>query len=138
VEACKKNLKNICNQKIYKVLLRADTPEDALLGVKAVNALNLHGYIAVRSWDLSLEIVKRENAKGAALKRLAAANGSRITVAVGDYENDIDMLEASDIGYAVENACDSLKAVANRTTSHAKCGALADVICEIERELCSE
>jgi hydroxymethylpyrimidine pyrophosphatase-like HAD family hydrolase len=129
----KDQLHKLSKQKIYKVLLRTDNAESALQRIKAVNSLNLNGYIAVRSWDKSLEILKRENAKGAAIKKIAEALNSKLIVAVGDYENDIDMLEAADIGYAVENACDSLKKVADRFTTHAKFGALADVIYDIEK-----
>lgn len=135
IDECREHLKELCSKNIYKVLLKADSAEDALFGMHAVNELNLHDYIAVRSWNISLEILKKENAKGAALKRIAAAIGAKLIVAVGDYENDIDMLSAADIGYAVENACDTLKSVADRTTSHAKDGALADVIADIEQTL---
>lgn len=38
----------------------------------------------------------------------------KTTVAVGDFENDIEMIAAADLGYAVENAIDEVKAVANR------------------------
>ena len=48
----------IRKKNIYKVLLRADTPENAEIGVKAANEIDLRDYIAVRSWNRSLEILK--------------------------------------------------------------------------------
>ena len=59
-----------------------------------------------------------------------------MTVGVGDYENDITMLEMADIGYAVKNASDDAKAAADRVTAvdndH---GAIAFVIDDIRKEL---
>ena len=47
------------------------------------------------------------------------------------------MIEDADIGYAVENACDALKAVADRITVNVRDSAIAAVIEDIEREFCS-
>lgn len=126
------------NQNIYKALLRSDSVEHAEVGVKIANSLDLGDYIAVRSWNISLEILKKSNAKGAAIKRLASKLGSRLTVGVGDYENDIEMIKDADIGYAVANACDELKAVADRITVHAADSAIAKVIEDIEREFAND
>ena len=123
------------DKKIYKVLLRADTTELNNIGKDYIDKMPLYDYIAVRSWDLSLEILKRENAKGAALRRLAKKLGARLTVAVGDYENDIDMIMAADVGYAVENATEALKQVADRFTCSVENSAIASVIYDVERDL---
>ena len=50
---------------------------------------------------------------------------------VGDFENDISMIKEADIGYAVGNAADELKAVADRITVNAADGAIAKIIYEI-------
>ena len=120
---------------IYKVLLRTDTAENAEIGVKAANEFDLRDYIAVRSWDKSLEILKRENAKGKAVRRVAQKIGARLVVAVGDYENDIEMLKAADLSYAVDNAIDSVKKFADRVTAHAKDSAIAKIIYELEQNI---
>lgn len=120
---------------VYKVLLRADTPEYNNIGKRYIDEMHLREYIAVRSWDLSLEILKRENSKGEALGRLAKQIGAEFTVAVGDYDNDIEMLKIADVGYAVENATDALKAVANRFTCSVENSAIASIIYEIEKEI---
>ena len=135
VEDYKNSKYDLMKKNIYKILLRSDSPENSLIGVSKINEFDLKDYIAVRSWDISLEIMKRENAKGAAIRRVADKLGSRLVVAVGDYENDIEMIKAADVGYAVENACDALKAVADRITCHANNSAIAKVIEEIERQI---
>ncbi len=122
-------------KRLYKVLLRSDTPEHALAGVRAANSLDLRDYIAVRSWEISLEILKRDNAKGAAIRRVADKIGAKLLVGVGDYENDITLLEAADIGYAVEGSIPELLPYADRITVSASEGAIAKVIYDIEREL---
>ena len=134
IDEYRKNLLEIKKKNVYKIILRAKTPEDARLGVIEANKMDLGDYIAVRSWEISLELIKRENSKGVALRRVADKIGAQLVVSVGDYENDIEMLKASDIGYAVGNAIDTLKAVADRVTVSADKSAIAHIISDLERE----
>ncbi|MBQ9778156.1 MAG: HAD hydrolase family protein, partial [Clostridia bacterium] len=46
--------------------------------------------------------------------------------------NDIEMLRAADIGYAVKNACEALRAVADRTAPACGKGAIAAIVAELE------
>ena len=57
--------------------------------------------------------------------------GAHTLICVGDFENDIDMVRDADIGYAVENAVDELKAVADRITVNVNDGAIAKIIEDI-------
>ena len=50
--------------------------------------------------------------KASAVLRLKEYLGCDRVVAFGDAENDISMFEIADECYAVENACDELKAIA--------------------------
>ena len=65
-----------------------------------------------------MEFVDREVSKGNALKTLCGIIGVDIskTVAFGDSENDIALLEAAGLGVAVENADERVKAVAGYVT----------------------
>lgn len=125
------------NKNIYKVLLKTDTPANGELGSKLANELDLRDYIAVRSWEVSLEIMKKENAKGIAMKRIAEVTGARLTVGVGNYENDIELLKETDISYAVADAPDNVKAYAKRIAHNSLDSALAHIIYEIEKEFCN-
>ena len=53
------------------------------------------------------------------------------TIAVGDYNNDIAMVKAAGVGYAVANAVDELKAVADKITVSNNEHAIARIIKEI-------
>ena len=120
----------------YKTLIVTDTDEHGVilrdLAREKVRGTN---YEAARSWPVGLEFINRAGNKGNAVKWLKERTGSSLLVAVGDYENDIPMLKAADIGYAVANATDEVKAAAHRVTRATNAeGAIAEIIRDLERE----
>lgn len=92
-------------------------------------------YAIARSHEEGVEIICRGDEKGDAVERLRAYCGARLVVGVGNYENDISMLRAADVGFAVANSCAEVLAAADRVTVSAREHAIAAVIDEIEREL---
>lgn len=72
-----------------------------------------------RTWDHYLEFLNPLANKGTGLKMLAQAHGLDLsqTIAFGDAENDIPMLEAAGMGIAMGNALDKVKAVASKVSS---------------------
>ena len=131
----RKNRETIENTPCYKALLVTDDGEHGvLLRDTARRILAGTDFEAARSWPIGLEFIKRESNKGGAVRFLKEKTGANLLVTVGDYENDIPMLKEADIGYAVANATDEVKAVANRVTK-ATCaeGAVAEIIGEIEK-----
>lgn len=91
-----------------------------------------------QSWPAGLEMNTLSGGKGNAVKKLREMLGGRevihTVVCVGDYENDISMIEYADIGYAVENAIDSVKAAADRITVSNREHAIARIIAELDKE----
>ncbi len=85
-----------------------------------------------RSWKYGIEVNDINDSKGRAARWLKNELGCHTLVCVGDYDNDIDMVAAADIGYAVGDATDSLKAVADRVTVDAKDHAIAEIISELQ------
>lgn len=80
--------------------------------------------------------------KGQALDRLrrllineGRADASLRVFAVGDFENDLDMLHHADVACCPENAIDSVKAISKVHLCHCDDGAIADLIDRIERHL---
>ena len=129
------NLSEIKQRKYYKAAFYSKTNEGGDRGAKHANSIDLGAYSAQRSYRPCLEIMLTENTKGEAIKKLANHLGVKFTVAVGDYENDIPMLIDADVGYAVENAADSVKAIADRITVSCENSALAKIIQDIEFDI---
>ena len=94
-------------------------------------------YLVMRSWINGIEVQNIGSGKGDALDRLRVLLGDRVktVVAVGDFENDIDMIRRADIGYAVGNALPCVKAAADRVTVNCTEHAIAKIIEDLEREL---
>lgn len=69
---------------------------------------------AFRTADWYLEFVKAGISKGTALEDLRAQDsGIKKILAIGDYNNDLEMISLADIGGAPSNAIDEVKAAAD-------------------------
>jgi hydroxymethylpyrimidine pyrophosphatase-like HAD family hydrolase len=58
-------------------------------------------YYVSRSWKTGIEIQSSDSTKGVSARQIKAFTGADLLVCAGDYENDVTMIEAADIGYAV-------------------------------------
>ena len=86
-----------------------------------------------QSWGQGVELNLAEGGKGNAVNKLRELlGGIHTVVCVGDYGNDIPMIECADIGYAVGNAIDAVKAAADRITVPYNENAIAKIISELE------
>lgn len=88
----------------------------------------------VRSEKTLYEIMPKGTNKGCALPLLAEHLGipaSRV-IALGDYNNDVEMLRTAGVGIAVANAVPEAKAAADRVTVSNDEHAIARVIEELE------
>ena len=77
-----------------------------------------HNFAFIRSEKTLFEMLPKGINKGMALVKIAELLGidRKNTIAVGDYNNDIAMVEAAGVGFAVANAVDEVKAVADHVT----------------------
>ena len=73
-------------------------------------------FVVASSEPTNIEIYHKNAGKGNALLRLAEMLGipQENTIAVGDSKNDLDMLGKAGLSLAMANACDELKAVADK------------------------
>lgn len=80
-----------------------------------------------------LELIKKGISKGAALERLKNSNqySDKTIIAVGDYDNDVEMISSADVGIAVSNARECVKDVADIVTVSNDENALHDIIYNI-------
>ncbi|MBO4368115.1 MAG: HAD family phosphatase, partial [Clostridia bacterium] len=83
-----------------------------------------------RSWPMGIELHQKGSDKGACLDFIRKwMNDPELKiVGVGDYENDISLIRESDIGYAVGNADQAVKDVADRVTVRNTENAIAAII----------
>ena len=119
---------------IAKIFFGVETEEE----MEAIScALRSHPladrFKLVRSERYLFEILPGGINKGVGLKKLAECLGIDMskTVAVGDYNNDIEFVRDAGVGYAVANACSELKAVADRITVSNDEHAIAKIIEDI-------
>ena len=82
---------------------------------EAINKLPLlkNSYVS-KSWTVGVEVTAANATKGHAFAPIKAYLGNiRTTVGVGNYYNDIPLLQYADIGIAVDNAPEAVKAAAD-------------------------
>ena len=91
-----------------------------------------HGRL-VRTRQDYLEIITVAASKGAALGPLAAHVGVALdrVVAVGDQENDIEMLRAAGLGVAMPHAPEAVRQAADRVAPPAAEGGLLRLLGEL-------
>ncbi len=87
-----------------------------------------------RSYSMGVEVHKKGSGKGVCMDWIKEHSGLNIkeTIAVGDYDNDADMIRRATYGYAVQNAIDEVKAVAKYVTVSSEESAIAHIISDIE------
>ncbi len=92
-------------------------------------------YSYIRSEYELYEILPKGVSKGDVMLRLADRLGIERshTIAVGDYNNDVSMIRAAGVGYAVANAVEEAKAVADRVTVSNDESAIAAIIRDLDR-----
>ncbi|ROR30528.1 hypothetical protein EDD66_102180 [Mobilisporobacter senegalensis] len=85
--------------------------------------------------DIYLEILPLGVSKGSMLKNLKKTIGDDYKIyAVGDYNNDIEMIQLADVGIATENALSCLKDMADHISASNDEDAIADIIYRIMNE----
>lgn len=109
--------------------------EEAIRVLDFIRRTAPENFVVTRSWLCGIELNQIGDSKGVAVLKVKEMTGARHLVCVGDYDNDIEMIRSADVGYAVGNAVDGLKAVADRVTVSAADHAIAAIIAEIGDEI---
>ncbi len=125
-----KRLGELLSLPVHKILIHAKSAiaDDT---VEAMRELFGERFEIVRSWESGVEICDALSNKGTAAKKMAALVGAERLICVGDYENDISMIRAADVSYAVGNALPALKKLAMHTTATASDAAIAAIIAQL-------
>lgn len=116
------------------------TDPDECVRVQHLMQQKFPQYKFERSWATGMELLPMEGGKGPAVKRMQAmleAEGKHVhtIIGVGDYENDVSMLQVADIGYAVSNATELCLQAADRITVSNNENAIAVIVAELEKSI---
>ena len=123
-------LAELMSDEVYKVMFHSRFPIGDAERDEMQSFMGDDYYVS-RSWKTGIEVQSSDSTKGASARQIKAISGADLLVCAGDYENDVTMVEAADIGYAVENAIDGVKKVADRHTVRVEEGAIAAIIDEL-------
>ena len=121
---------------VAKIIFGSEKDEEILAIEKILRAHHMASHFDfVRSERTLFEVLPKGVNKGAAILKLAEHLGidARNTVAIGDYNNDVPMLEAAGLGVAVSNACKEALDAADVVTVSNDEHAIARVIYDLER-----
>ncbi|WP_024834218.1 Cof-type HAD-IIB family hydrolase [Ruminiclostridium josui] len=126
-------LEEVMKMDWIKVLLY-DSPETLQKAQIKLKDFNLLDKVdSVFSQVFYLELIKKGISKGSALEILKNSHqyGDKIIIAVGDYDNDIEMIRLADVGIAVGNARECVKDAADIVTVSNDENALQEIIYNI-------
>lgn len=129
-EEKKRVIEAALQENIYKIVGYTDYKGDAVI-VPGVEDICCGRYSVTSNGHAIYELTALGINKGYSARRVKEIVGAHTMICVGDYVGDIPMLREADISYAVGNAVNQLKEVADRVTVHAKDGAIAKIIEEL-------
>lgn len=111
----------------FKVLFAVE-PEDATLFYEYLQ--QYQNIKLIHSSQYYYEMLPQGSSKGQALRELIALMGfkDKFICAMGDYYNDLELLQYADCGIAVENAPDDVKSQADIVTVSNQNHALSEVV----------
>ncbi|MCX7772137.1 MAG: Cof-type HAD-IIB family hydrolase [Clostridia bacterium] len=120
----------------YKVLL-VDENDKLQVIKRELDVLDRKDINIMFSERQLLDLMAQGVSKGSTLAKLMQKHQKdwRLVAAVGDNDNDRDMVEAAHVGIAVENATASVKSVANHMISHHKRPCIPEVLRVLEQYL---
>lgn len=101
-------------------VLFAMEPEQIPALIRYIDAQGFTGVDFIRSESRFYEMLPRGVSKGSALTAYRSLPGMEgfTFIAVGDFDNDIEMLRAADLAVCPQNAAESAKACADIVLSH--------------------
>lgn len=129
------DIEDIVNKPWIKILFGGNE-SDLKLIEKSMAQLKISDKISsVYTSEIYLEIVPMGTSKGSMLKELRETVGDDYKIyAVGDYNNDIEMIQLADVGIATKNGLTCLKEVADYISTSNDENAIADIIYHIMGE----
>lgn len=119
---------------IDKLMIMDDVREGAIAILEDMCKELPDEYGFTRYTNKSVEVVNKESTKASALRQLTAYLGIYMdeVLAIGDHQNDIEMISEAGIGAVVGNGTDGAKLVADYVAS----GRCIEGVCEVMEKFC--
>ncbi len=118
---------DLMSKNLFKLLFIADANEIRDIHAKTIEKFGEY-FTFTLSAAINFEVLPLGSSKKSQFPYLKACYKNPHIWAIGDYDNDIEMLLGADVSVCPENATDTVKAVAVHKVCHCKDGALADMI----------
>ena len=116
---------------IYKLLFFAEREKlDKIDGY--VREKYSKDFWCTRSWETLFEVLDKTATKGNAVERIRRKYPGRKIIAMGDYENDKEMMLAADFAVCPENAQEEIKKICDRILCDNDRGTAAELINKLE------
>ncbi len=126
---------DVVGDKWRKANLRFSSDEEAIRARDYVNEKYGDRYTCFRSGPSFNEVVSLDSGKGKRIAALRSFSDNPLKVfCIGNYENDMEMLEMGDVAFCPDNAIDEVKSICKHVVCHHKDGAIADMINIIEKQ----
>lgn len=120
----------------YKLSVRTNKPCEAEIIIDDLKNLFGSQYDLCRSWATGIEVTNINARKSVGIKKIKELTGAKVSIGIGNYENDIALLNGADIAVAVDNAIPELKETADYIVSPCSQHSIADLIEKIP-SICS-
>lgn len=124
-----------CEDFPSKIVIVFENEQSAIYMRDALRTKYKNRYEIFRTWNTGVEVLPKGATKGEALKILKTQlKNIKYTASIGDYENDISMIECADISFIPENAVQELKQQADYIVAHHSKNAVKEMIEILDKE----
>lgn len=131
----KGNTEELFLKSVLKIVFKFEQENDALAFQKDMSKRFSDKYVFERSWPVGVEMVSNKGGKGNAVEFVRRFYGKKVhtIICAGNYENDISMIRAADVGVAVDNATEPVKAAADVIAPNCDLDPISWIIDNIEQ-----
>ena len=130
VEEVSENGEDLFSRPVLKIVYVFSKEEDALQFQHEMSEKYSDKYVFERSWSIGVEMLCKNAGKGACVNfvREYLKDEIHTVICAGNFENDISMIRAADIGVATGNAIESAKSAADVVGPDCNSDAIAWII----------
>ena len=119
------------NNEIMKILF-VSFDKEFLVSLQKDLSQKFPDFIFLRSWANGLEMLRRGCGKGECIETIKKDMHITTVIGAGDYENDLSLIEMSDIGCAAKNSTPLLLKKADYISCDCSEDIIADIVAKLE------